>query len=76
MFENKKVILLSTAPGQRGGKGVLDAALIRFPIHGAQILMSFSLPKFAENFDEINGIVNEELRQEFISKMNVLDLNA
>ncbi|MFZ9847656.1 MAG: NADPH-dependent FMN reductase [Flavobacteriales bacterium] len=76
MFENEKMILLSAAPGPRGGKGVLDAALIRFPIHGAQILMSFSLPKFADNFDEINGIVNEDLRHELFSKLNALDLRV
>lgn len=65
MFESKKMLLLSTAPGPRGGRGVMDAALSRLPIHGAEILGHFCLPKFQENFDSENGIINEELNREF-----------
>lgn len=72
MFENKKMILLSTAPGARGGKGVLDAALVRFPIHGAQIIFSFSLPKFGENFDARDGILNHELRNDLELKLKLV----
>ncbi|MDZ7613633.1 MAG: NAD(P)H-dependent oxidoreductase [Flavobacteriaceae bacterium] len=52
LFAGMKMLLLSTAPGPRGGLGVMEAALVRFPIHGANIVAHFSLPKFAENFDE------------------------
>jgi NAD(P)H-dependent FMN reductase len=72
MFENKKVILLSTSPGPRGGKGALDAALVRFPIHGANIIMTFTLPKFADNFALGEGIINEELRKELELKFGAL----
>lgn len=65
MFESKKMFLVSTAPGPRGGRGVMDAALSRFPIHGAEILGHFCLPKFQENFDAEKGIINEELNREF-----------
>ncbi len=65
MFESKKMLLLSTAPGPRGGRGVMDAALSRFPIHGAEILGHFCLPKFQENFDSEKGIINDELNREF-----------
>ena len=65
MFESKKLLLVSTAPGPRGGRGVMDAALSRFPIHGAEILGHFCLPKFQENFDAENGIINKELNREF-----------
>lgn len=65
MFENKKLVLLSTAPGPRGGRGVMDAALLRFPIHGAEILGHFCLPKFQENFEPSRGIIQEQLRLEF-----------
>ena len=70
MFENKKVLLLSTAPGPRGGLSALQSATARFPIHGAEILGSFSLPKFAENFVVGEGISDETLKSEF---MQVVD---
>lgn len=65
MFDAKKMLLFSTAPGPRGGRGVMDAALVRFPIHGAEILGHFCLPKFQENFDEVRGITNIDLAVEF-----------
>lgn len=65
MFENKKLILLSTSPGQRGGMNVLEAALKRFPFHGADIIFNFSLPKFYENFDAEKGIIDKELNDNF-----------
>ncbi len=68
-FENKKMILLSTSPGPRGGRGVMDAALDRFPRHGAEILGHFCLPNFKENFDASQGITNEELKNEFLELM-------
>jgi len=65
LFENKNVLLLSTAPGPRGGRSVLEAAVTRFPIHGAQIVGAFSLPKFAVNFSKDDGITEMELRIRF-----------
>ncbi|MCU0327449.1 MAG: NAD(P)H-dependent oxidoreductase [Chitinophagales bacterium] len=56
-LQGKKVILCATAPGPRGGRGVMDAALVRFPIHGAELIGSFCLPKFNENFQ--NGQIVE-----------------
>ncbi|MEY4925827.1 MAG: hypothetical protein RI894_263 [Bacteroidota bacterium] len=70
MFENKKMILLSTATGPRGGLSVLEAAKSRFPIHGAIIIGSFSLPKFNENFSAESGIVHEELATAFAEFIN------
>jgi chromate reductase len=69
-FENKKMILLSTSPGPRGGRGVMDAALDRFPRHGADILGHFCLPNFKENFDAAQGIVNAELNDIFLEILN------
>lgn len=66
LFAGMKILLLSTSPGQRGGLGVMEAALIRFPIHGADIIAHFSLPKFNENFNETDGITSPELRSTFI----------
>ena len=64
-FENKHFLLLSTSPGGRGGRGVMDAALTRFPIHGAKILNHFCLPFFEKNFNETNGIIDPELSDQF-----------
>lgn len=64
-FENKKILLLSTSTGGRGGKGVLEAALDRFPRHGATIIDHFSLPNFNDNFQEPVGIVEESLTLQF-----------
>lgn len=65
MFEDKKILLLSTATGPRGGLGAMQSALSRFPIHGAKISGNFTLPKFQTNFDYENGIINEDLKIEF-----------
>jgi len=65
MFAGKKMLLLSTATGPRGGLGVLEAAKTRFPIHGADIVGSFSLPRFNENFDAGRGILEDDLRNAF-----------
>lgn len=64
-FEGKKMILLSTSPGARGGRSVMDAALDRFPRHGANILGHFCLPNFNENFSSEDGISEPALRNEF-----------
>lgn len=67
MFEGKKLLLLSTAPGPHGGKTILHAAVDRFPRHGAEVVGQFALPQFRENFDDEIGITNEELKEELIS---------
>lgn len=66
-FEGKKVLLVSTSPGPRGGLSALQAAEIRFPIHGAEIVGTFCLPSFGENFCEQRGVLNDELREQFES---------
>ena len=60
MFENKKLLLLSTSPGGRGAEGSLKTAAERFPRHGATILDQYSLPNFHQNFDTAKGILQEE----------------
>ena len=70
LFANKKMLLLSTAPGARGGQSVMETALARFPRHGAEIIGNFSLPKFQENFEEKRGIINEELSTKFEKLIN------
>ncbi len=64
-FEKTKTILLSTSPGPRGGLGVMEAALVRFPFHGADIVGSLCLPFYSKNFDSVNGILDAELKSSF-----------
>ncbi|WP_316791266.1 NAD(P)H-dependent oxidoreductase [Pedobacter frigoris] len=66
VFQDKPVFLMSTSPGGFGGGNVMAAALSRFPKMGANILTHFSLPSFQQNFQEENGIVNEELSSQFL----------
>jgi chromate reductase, NAD(P)H dehydrogenase (quinone) len=65
VFEGKKILLLSASTGQRGGAGALEAARNRFPRHGGEILASFSLPNFVDNFDPEKGILDNELGKQF-----------
>ncbi len=59
-LQGKKILLMSTSPGQYGGAAALEYAKTIIPRFGGTIVESFSLPKFKENFDVEKGtIVNE-----------------
>jgi chromate reductase, NAD(P)H dehydrogenase (quinone) len=75
VFANKKMFLLSTSPGGRGGESVLEAALARFPRHAAEIVEHFSLPNFEANFDLEKGILDETLRKSYLSKIELVKNN-
>jgi len=64
------MLLMSTSPGGRGGAGVLEAASKRFPFHGGNIVETFSLPFFNDNFDKAaQKISNEEKNNELKDKI-------
>jgi len=64
------MLLMSAAPGARGGAGVLEAATKRFPFHGGNIVETFSLPFFNDNFDKVvQKISNEEKDNELREKI-------
>jgi len=73
VYENKKVILLSTSPGPGGAKSVLSSAVTSMPFFGAQVVGSLSLPSFYENFDTATlKVTNAEFNQklsEIIQKL-------
>lgn len=69
VFAHKKMFLLATSPGDRGGESVLEAALARFPRHAAEIIEHFSLPNFEVNFNTEKGILDETLRKSYLSKI-------
>lgn len=71
-FMGKPMLLMSTSPGPRGGKSVLDTALGRFPFHDGKIIASFSLPEFGKNFSDTDGILDETLKQQFLSVIQIV----
>ena len=74
VFQGKKMLLMATSPGARGGQSVLDIAKDRFPRHDAHLVGTFSLPSFYENFDERNGIINSDLKNELLEIVKSIDL--
>lgn len=67
---SKPMLLLSTAPGGGGGKHVLEIAYNRFSRANENIIGTFSLPLFKENFDPIEGIKNPELHEKLQGLIN------
>ncbi len=62
VWRNKPMLLLSTSPGARGGKSVMEIALSRFPFNGGNIVGSMTFPLFNENFKD-GRVVNKELQE-------------
>lgn len=70
VWNEKPMLLMATAPGGRGGLGVLEAAEKRFPLHGGNIVDTFTLPFFNDNFDRENQkISNTEKDSELKEKI-------
>lgn len=61
VFADKKIFLMATSPGARGGSSVLEIATKRFPFNGGVVVSSFSLPSFHQNFKDGVGITNPDL---------------
>jgi len=65
-WADKPMLLLATSPGGRGGKTVLDIAVTKFGfMNPGNVKAHFSLPSFNNNFSETDGILDEELKEEF-----------
>jgi len=58
VFQDKPMLLMATSPGGRGGATVLEIAKNAFPRYGANVLATFSLPSFNDNFDVVNGRIS------------------
>lgn len=72
VFGNKPLLLLATSPGARGGATVLEIAKNSMPYFGGNVVATFSLPEFYENFDVSKGIINERLRSELDHKIKLV----
>lgn len=61
---SKKVLLLSTSPGKRGGLTALQYISGFLPRIEAEVVASIAVPSFSENFDVNEGeITNSELSE-------------
>ncbi len=72
VFHDKPILLMATSPGQRGGSSVLEIAKNRFQFNGGNVLDTYSLPSFNDNFEEGKGITNEELLKEINDKVTAI----
>ena len=65
VYKDKRMVLLATSPGGRGGQSVLDLALAQIPRFGGDIRGCVSMPMFYENFDsERAAVTNSEIDAE------------
>lgn len=61
LWSQKPMLLMATSPGGRGGATVLAAAEATFPHLGGNVVATFSLPSFYDNFSQENGITDAAL---------------
>ena len=77
VWNEKPMLLMATAPGGRGGLGVLEAAEKRFPLHGGNIVGTFTLPFFNDNFDKENQKISNQEKdnelREIVSKISAVE---
>ena len=60
-LQDKKILLMSTSPGQYGGAAAMEYTKTIIPRFGGTVIESFSLPKFYENFDIEKGTITNEV---------------
>ena len=68
-FGDKEIFALSTSPGAGAGKAVMNAFTTRAPYSGGIVIESYSLPSFGQTFSDENGIVDEDLKKDFVEKV-------
>lgn len=68
LWSDKPMLLMATSPGARGGATGLEIAKGRFGFMGGNIVSTFSLPSFGDNFS--NGkITNLELNNQLLTEV-------
>lgn len=69
-WAQKPMLLMAASPGGRGGRSVLEMSSARLPFMGANIVATFSLPSFYDNF--VDGrIVDATLQTKFFDALEV-----
>ncbi|MDN3668224.1 NAD(P)H-dependent oxidoreductase [Echinicola jeungdonensis] len=71
-FNKKPILVMATSPGSRGGETVLDHAKIQLPRHSANIVATFSLPSFYDNFSDTQ-IVDEKLDKKLKREIEIFE---
>ncbi len=66
---DKPTFVMATSPGPRGGASVLNLAKTTLPYYGANVIETFSLGSFYENFNAESGIINAEFATELNTKI-------
>ncbi|MEM7781221.1 MAG: NAD(P)H-dependent oxidoreductase [Pseudomonadota bacterium] len=61
VWQGKKMVLLATSPGGRGGQGVLGSAAANMPRFGGDVVGHLSVPSFGESFDTGAGKLTDAL---------------
>ena len=61
LWAGRPIFMLSTSPGRRGGASVLETASVRAGFMGGEVIATFSLPSFRNNFSAEEGIIDPEL---------------
>jgi chromate reductase, NAD(P)H dehydrogenase (quinone) len=60
-LEGKKVLLMSTSDGQRGGAAALEYTKSRIPRHNGVVVESFSFPGFKDHFSLSENKITDEI---------------
>lgn len=72
LWSDKPMLLMATSPGGRGGATVLEIAKGRFGYMGGNIVGSFSLPSFGDNFSD-GKLTNEALNNALLEEVKQLE---
>lgn len=62
-IRDKKIMLMSASTGRRGAKGALEMSAAMLKRFGGDIVGTFSLPLFKDNFDMEKGILEKDLSE-------------
>ena len=64
VYQGKSLVMLSTSPGPGGAQSVLNTAVNSAHFFAGEVVGSFSLPSFYDNFDRDNGeLLDVNLRE-------------
>jgi len=75
-LKDKKILLLSTSPGKRGGLTALEYTASVFPRFDAEVIAKFALPSFFENMPEDKNAINDSELAEQLGKTIQLFITA
>lgn len=71
VWQGKKMVLLATSPGGRGGQGVLEFAVAAAPRFGGDVVGHLSVPSFGQSFADgklSDAVLDAKLRA-LVSKL-------